>query len=313
MHILVTGAAGFIGSTLADRLLDAGHAVTGIDSFHPYYDRAIKERNAAGLVAHDRGRLLELDLARDDLAEALDGVEAVVHLAAQAGVRASWGDTFQSYLDANVLATQRLLEASRALGGLHAWVYGSSASVYGDDALEAVDESALPAPHSPYGVTKLAAEHLAHLYRKNHGLPTLSLRYFSVYGPRERPDKAIQKFLHAAHAGGSIRVYGDGSQQRDFTFVDDVVEATCRAVEEPPVGETLNIARGHTEPLSAVIDAIREVTGGDLPAEYVEAEAGDVRVTSARIDAARRHLGYDPQVDLREGIAAQWAEVRRWL
>ncbi len=312
MHILVTGAAGFIGSTLADRLLAAGHRVTGIDSFHPYYDRTIKERNAAGLVAHERGRLLELDLATDDLGEALEEVDAIIHLAAQAGVRASWGETFQSYLDANVRSTQRLLEASRALQGLHAWVYGSSASVYGDEATAAVDESRLPAPHSPYGVTKLAGEHLAHLYRKNHGLPTLSLRYFSVYGPRERPDKAIQKFLHAARAGRGIDVYGDGSQQRDFTFVGDVVAATQRALEAPPVGETLNIARGHTEPLAAVIEAVRDVTGAELPANYMANEAGDVRVTSARIEAAQRLLDYDPQVDLRDGIAAQWAEVCRW-
>ena len=308
MHVLVTGAAGFIGSTLADRLLEDGHRVTGVDSFHPYYDRAIKERNLEGARGHDAARFLELDLATDDLSEALDGVDAVVHLAAQAGVRASWGESFQSYLDANVLATQRLLEASRGRS-IGAWVYGSSASAYGDGALEAVDESYLPAPHSPYGVTKLAGEHLAHLYRRIHGVPTLSLRYFSVYGPRERPDKAIQKFLMAARAGRGIEVYGDGSQRRDFTFVGDAVEATVQALERAPVGETMNIARGHTVPLKEVVDAIGRVTGHRSEVTHRGAEAGDVRVTSARIDRAARILGYDPRTDLEEGIRLQWARV----
>lgn len=309
MHVLVTGAAGFIGSNLADRLLADGHRVTGVDSFHPYYERRIKERNLTGLRAHEQGRFLELDLARDELADALDGVEAVVHLAAQAGVRASWGASFQSYLDANVLATQRLLEASRGRG--HAvWVYGSSASVYGDEALAAVDESYLPAPHSPYGVTKLAAEHLVHLYRKIHQVPTVSLRYFSVYGPRERPDKAIQKFMLRALEGGGIEVYGDGTQQRDFTYVGDVLDATVATLERAPVGETMNIARGHTVALGEVVDTIREVTGAPLPATRRDMEAGDVRVTSARIDRAAQVLDYAPSTDLLDGIRRQWAQVR---
>lgn len=310
MHILVTGAAGFIGSTLSDRLLADGHRVTAVDNFDPYYDRAIKEENAAGIRAHGEARFFERDLARDEVRDLLDGVDGVVHLAAQAGVRGSWGGLFDGYLSTNVLATQRLLEASRD-AAVRVWVYGSSASVYGDDALEAVDESHLPAPHSPYGVTKLAAEHLAHLYRRNHGLPTLSLRYFSVYGPRERPDKAIQKFLMAARDGQGITVHGDGSQSRDFTFVDDVVEATVQALERAPVGATLNIARGHTVELREVVEAIRRVTGQPLQVEETPAEAGDVRVTSARIDRAAGLLGYDPRTDLEEGIRRQWARVLR--
>jgi len=309
VHILVTGAAGFIGSTLADRLLADGHRVTGLDSFHPYYARDVKERNAASLVAHPNGRLLEVDLTLDDLAPAMDGVEAVVHLAAQPGVRGSWGESFRTYLDANVLATQRLLEASRE-ANLHAWVYGSSASVYGDDATTAVDEAVLPAPHSPYGVTKLAGEHLAHLYRRNHGVPTVSLRYFSVYGPRERPDKAIQRFLEASRAGRSIRLFGDGSQRRDFTFVDDVVAATSAALERAPVGETLNVARGRTVRLSEVIETIGLVTGRPLEVEQTAREIGDVRVTSAVIDRAARVLDYAPTTDLSDGIRRQWAHVQ---
>jgi UDP-glucose 4-epimerase len=280
-----------------------------VDDFDPYYAREIKERNLEGLRGHAEGRFLEADLARDDLGEALDGVDAVAHLAALAGVRASWGSTFQAYCDANVLATQRLLEASRGRG-LNAWIYGSSASVYGDDAVDAVDESALPAPHSPYGVTKLAGEHLAHLYRRNHGVPTLSLRYFSVYGPRERPDKAIQKFLAAALRDEGIEVYGDGSQRRDFTYVGDAVDASVRALVDAPVGETMNIARGDTVPLADVVETIRRVTGATLPATHREAEAGDVRVTSARIDRAQDVLGWAPTTDLIDGIAAQWEHVR---
>jgi UDP-glucose 4-epimerase len=309
LHVLVTGAAGFIGSHVAERCLDGGHRVTAVDSFHPYYDRATKERNVARVRAHASARFLETDLATADLSEALDGVDAVVHLAAQPGVRGSWGRQFSTYLDANVLATQRLLEASRARP-LRAFLYGSSASVYGDGVPEAVTEEALPAPHSPYGVTKLAGEHLAMLYGRIHGLPTASLRYFSVYGPRERPDKAIQRFLVAARDRGSIRVLGDGSQRRDFTYVADAVDATMAALDRPPVGLAVNVARGKTVALSEVIETVRRVTGAACPASYGAAEAGDVRTTSADVSLARRLLDYDPRTDLEEGIRRQWEHVR---
>lgn len=309
MHVLVTGAAGFIGSHVAERLLSAGHRVTAVDCFHPYYARAIKERNALALHRHPAARFVEADLATADLAPVVTGVDAVVHLAAQAGVRGSWGATFSTYLDANVLATQRLLEATKDLS-LSAWVYGSSASVYGDGVRAAVDESALPAPHSPYGVTKLAGEHLAMLYHRNHGTPTVVLRYFSVYGPRERPDKAIQLFLTAAKHGRGIRVLGDGSQQRDFTFVGDVVDATAAALERRPVGAVMNVARGRTVALAEVIDTVRRVTGAPLPATHEPAALGDVRTTSGDVTLARRLLGYAPKVDLAEGIARQWDHVR---
>ena len=309
MHVLVTGAAGFIGSHVAERCLAGGARVTALDSFHPYYDRATKERNAAAVRAHPAARFLELDLARDPLAPALEGVDAVVHLAAQPGVRGSWGAQFGSYLDANVLATQRLLEAARDRP-LSAFVYGSSASVYGDGVLDAVSEDALPAPHSPYGVTKLAGEHLAMLYGRNHGLPVVALRYFSVYGPRERPDKAIQRFLVAARSGGSVRVLGDGSQRRDFTYVGDAVDATLSALARPPVGRVVNVARGRTVALAEVLEVVRRVTGARLPEERGPAEAGDVRTTSADISLARSLLGYDPRTDLEEGVRRQWEAVR---
>lgn len=308
MHVLVTGAAGFIGSTLSDRLLEGGHEVTGVDAFRAAYGRGIQERNLKGLRSHTAGCFLERDLAVDDLTELYDGVDAVVHLAARTSVRGSWGEHFADYARDNVLATQRLLDAARGRD-LGAWIYASSASVYGNDVQGPVGEDELPAPHSPYGVTKLAAEHLAHLYRRNYGLPTLSLRLFSVYGPRERPDKAIQIFLEAARDGRGITVLGDGSQHRDFTFVADAVDAIAAALDRAPVGETLNVARGRTLPLSAVIEAIRVVTGRSLAVRYETAAAGDVRVTAARIDRARRVLGYDPTTDLEEGIRRQWAHV----
>lgn len=308
MHVLVTGGAGFIGSHVAERLLADGQRVTVVDDFDAYYERAIKERNLAAIRSHPQARVVELDLASADLAPVVEGVEAVVHLAAKAGVRGSWGASFGGYLDSNVLATQRLLEAVKARP-LSAFVYGSSASVYGDDHVRAVNEEAATAPHSPYGITKLAGEHLALLYRRLHGVPAVSLRYFSVYGPRERPDKAIQKFLLAARDSRPILVHGDGSQTRDFTYVGDVVDATLAALRQPPIGEVINIARGHTVPLAEVLRVIERTTGRKLELSHDERQAGDVRVTAARIDKARRLLGYTPKVDLPEGIRRQWEHV----
>jgi UDP-glucose 4-epimerase len=309
MHVLVTGGAGFIGSHLADRLLHDGHQVTVVDCFDPYYARELKEHNLAGIRRHARARVLELDLARDPLAPALEGVEAVAHLAARAGVRASWGTHFEAYLDNNVLSTQRLLEAARERR-LHAFVYASSASVYGDEATEPVAEDAPTRPFSPYGITKLAGEHLARLYRRHHGVPTCSLRYFSVYGPRERPDKGIQIFLQASRLGRPVDVHGDGTQRRDFTFVGDIVEATVRALHQPPVGEEVNLGRGQVVTLAHILDTVERVTGRRLERRHGPPVAGDVRVTAAIVDKARRLLGYAPQVSVEEGIRRQWEAVR---
>lgn len=309
MHVLVTGAAGFIGSHLAERLLLEGHRVTALDGFTDTYDRRVKERNLAGIRGHTHARVVEADLARDDLAPAFDGVDAVVHLAARAGVRGSWGASFRAYLDDNVLATQRLLEGARGRR-LGVVIQGSSASVYGDDHVGPVTEEAATRPHSPYGITKLAGEHLAHLYRRLHAVPTTVLRYFSVYGPRERPDKAIQLFLSAARDGTPVDLLGDGSQTRDFTYVGDVVEATVRALQRAPVGETLNLARGKTVPLAEVLATVERVTGRRLAVHRKPAVEGDVRVTSAVIERAFRVLDYVPQVDLEAGVRRQWQHVR---
>lgn len=310
MHVLVTGGAGFIGSHLADRLLRDGHQVTVVDCFDPYYAREAKERNLAGIRRHARARVLELDLARDPLEPALEGVEAVAHLAARAGVRASWGEHFATYLGHNVLATQRLLEAVRGRR-LSAFAYASSASVYGDEATEPVTEEAPTRPFSPYGITKLAGEHLVRLYQRHHGVPACALRYFSVYGPRERPDKGIQTFLQAAREGRPVEVHGDGSQQRDFTYVDDIVEATVRALQRSPVGEAINLGRGHTVALNTLLDTVERVTGRRLERRHGPVIAGDVRITAARIEKAQRVLGWSPTVLVEEGVRRQWESVRQ--
>ncbi len=308
MHILVAGGAGFIGSHLCDRLLLDGHRLTVVDNFDPYYARALKEQNLSHVRAHEQARVLELDLARDDLGPAFEGVEAVVQLAARAGVRESWGTSFAGYLDNNVLSTQRLLEASRGRK-LHAFVYASSASVYGDEHVEPVDESAATRPFSPYGITKLAGEHLALLYQRLHGVPACSLRYFSVYGPRERPDKGLQIFLTAARDGRPITVFGDGSQRRDFTYVGDIVEGTVAALQRSPAGEIMNLGRGKIETLNHLIKTVERVTGRRLDVKHAPLQDGDVRVTAAIIDKARRLLDYNPQVDLETGIRRQWQHV----
>lgn len=308
MHVLVTGAAGFIGSHVVEALLARGDVVSALDDFDPYYARGLKERNVAAFGRANLAAFHEIDLATADLVPLLDGVDAIVHLAAVPGVRGSWGTQFARYLSSNVHGTQRLLEAARA-SRPPVFLYGSSASVYGDGATGAVDETYLPAPHSPYGVTKLAGEQLAGLYHAVYDLPAFALRIFSCYGPRERPDKAIQKFLTAALAGDPIEVYGDGSQQRDFTYVGDVVAGILAALERRPLGQVINLARGRTVPLRRVLDTIRDVTGAQLDVRYGEREAGDVRVTAARIDKARELLGYEPRVDLAEGIRRQWALV----
>src|SRR4051794_21169049 len=230
MRALVTGVAGFIGSTLADALLARGDHVLGVDCFTPYYERDTKEANLSGARGCDRFELVEQDLRTCDIDGMLDGIDVVFHQAGQPGVRLSWSDGFADYTSLNVLATQRLLEAAKRVGGTKI-VYASSSSVYGNAAAYPTTENDLPRPHSPYGVTKLAAEHLCNLYASNWKLPTVSLRYFTVYGPRQRPDMATHRLLAATLSGTPFPLYGDGSAVRDFTYVDDAVAANLAAAE----------------------------------------------------------------------------------
>ena len=308
MKVVVTGAAGFIGSHLAERLLADGHEVTGVDCFTDYYERGLKERNLEPLRAHRAFRLVEARLQDADLAPIVDGAAHVYHLAAQAGVRASWGREFSHYTEHNVLATQRLLEAALAHGRPRL-VYASSSSVYGDAPELPLREDGPCAPVSPYGVTKLAAEHLARLYHRNHGLPTVSLRFFTVYGPRQRPDMAFNRFLRAARDGGPVTVFGDGLQTRDFTFVDDIVSAVRAAGLSGRPGSVYNVGGGERIALNDVLRLVERVTGQPLHIERQESQKGDMRDTFADTRAAARDLGFRSTVALEEGLAREW----QWL
>ncbi len=309
MKAVVTGVAGFIGSHVAESLLRDGHEVTGVDCFTDYYPRPIKESNLEAARSHDRFRLVEARLQDADLGTVLDGADHVYHLAAQAGVRASWGREFAHYTEHNVLATQRLLEAALA-AGRPAFVYASSSSVYGDAPALPFREDAACQPVSPYGVTKLAGEHLAVLYHRNHGLPTVSLRFFTVYGPRQRPDMAFHRFLKAARDARPVTVFGDGRQTRDFTFVSDIVAAVRAAPLSGRPGCVYNVGGGERVALDEVLRVLEAVTARPLRVERQEAQKGDMRDTFADTAAARRDLGFRSTVPLAEGLAREWEWIR---
>lgn len=308
MHALVTGGAGFIGSHLSEHLLSQGAQVTAIDCFTDFYPRALKERNLRGFRDHPHYRLIEADLNDVDLAGLLEGVTHVFHLAAQAGVRKSWGRDFRTYTTLNVDATQRLLEAcvGRPIARL---VYASSSSVYGDHAALPMREASLLQPVSPYGVTKLAAEHLCHLYYVNHQVPAVSLRYFTVYGPRQRPDMGFNRFLRAVLDGQPLTQYGDGLQTRDFTYVSDAVAATAAAAVRGTPGAVYNIGGGSRVSLRDVFDLIGRVAGRPLRIDHQAAQKGDMRDTYAETTRARADLAFAPAVDLESGLQA----MLRWM
>jgi nucleoside-diphosphate-sugar epimerase len=311
MRCLVTGVAGFIGSHLANRLLADGHDVCGIDAFIDYYPRSLKERNLACLHSWNRFTFLEGDLLVAHLPPLLDGVDLVFHQAAQAGVRSSWRDGFALYLDCNVLATQRLLEAALQVESIQRFVYASSSSVYGETNVLPIVESAIPQPFSPYGVTKLAGEHLCSLYYNNFGVPTTSLRYFTVYGPRQRPDMAFHRFCKAAITRQPVRIYGDGLQTRDFTYIDDVVEANVRAATVPSaIGKVFNVAGGSRVTIRTVLQTLEEVVGSSIPVTFEDVQHGDVRHTWADTHLAEEIIGYHPQVPLRDGLAREFEDLR---
>jgi len=308
MNALVTGAAGFIGSHLSAALLDSGASVTGVDCFTDYYPRAVKEANLATVKGREGFKFVKGALQEMDLKPLLAGVTHVFHLAAQAGVRKSWGRDFDVYTTNNIEATQRLLEALAGVP-IERFVYASSSSVYGDEVLLPMKEDAYLQPLSPYGVSKLAAEHLAHLYWVNHGVPAVSLRYFTVYGPRQRPDMGFQRFFTAVQEGKPITVYGDGEQTRDFTFVADAVAATIAAGNQGIPGRVYNIGGGSRVTLNHVLDLISKVTGRPVAIRREPDQKGDMRHTYADTSAARRDLGFAPRVTLEEGLTQQY----RWI
>jgi nucleoside-diphosphate-sugar epimerase len=308
MKALVTGAAGFIGSTLAERLLADGAEVVAIDCFTDYYPRAIKERNLKGLLARPKFRFVEARVQDADLPSLLRDRTHVFHLAAQAGVRKSWGRDFAVYTVNNIEATQALLEA--CVGAkLERLVYASSSSVYGDDVSLPMREDAVPQPVSPYGVSKLAAEQLCYLYFANYGVPATSLRYFTVYGPRQRPDMAFHRFLQATRRGEGFRLFGDGNQTRDFTFVTDAVAATVAAGERGVPGRVYNIGGGSRVSMNEVIELISRVADRRPLVVFDSAQKGDMRHTYADTSLARADLGFAPSMSLEEGLAAEY----RWL
>ena len=307
MHALVTGAAGFVGSHLADALLARGDTVIGVDCFTPYYDRADKETNVAAAIAGG-AQLVEADLRTAALEPLLDGVDVVFHQAAQAGVRLSWSEGFADYVGHNVLATQRLLEAVVAARPTARVVYASSSSVYGNQPRYPTRETDLPRPFSPYGVTKLAAEHLCGLYAENYGLSAVSLRYFTVFGPRQRPDMSIHRLCEAAVHGTRFPRYGDGSQIREFTYVDDIVRANLLAADvDVAPGTCVNIAGGGEITLAELITLVGDLAGSPVNIEAQPAQPGDARRNGGAIDDARELLGWEPRVTLRDGVAAQLA------
>ena len=308
MNALVTGAAGFIGSQLAEQLVAGGAAVTGLDCFTDYYARSIKEANLAVLRRQSGFRFVESTIQAADWPALLAGVTHVFHLAAQAGIRASWGRDFRVYTAHNIDATQVLLEACRD-APLQRFVHASSSSVYGDGAPLPLREDAPLAPVSPYGATKLAAEQLCRIYHRSYGVPAVSLRYFTVYGPRQRPDMAFHRFLAALRDGSPVTLHGDGAQTRDFTYVADVVRATIAAGERGAPGAVYNIGGGSRIALNDALEAMARCTGRTPSVRREAPGRGDMRDTWADTSRAQRDLGYAPSVTLEQGISAQYA----WL
>lgn len=308
MRCFITGVAGFIGSSLADHLLASGHEVLGVDCFIDYYPRVVKEQNLEHARAQRNFRFIEGNLLELDLVSLLTGVDWVFHQAAQAGVRASWGESFAIYTDNNILATQRLLEAAKApvvRQTLKKIVYASSSSVYGNAETLPTTEQMRPTPLSPYGVTKLAAEHLMVLYAVGFAIPTVSLRYFTVYGPRQRPDMAFHRFIREIICGGEIEIYGDGEQTRDFTFIDDIVQANVAAAERGRSGSVYNIGGGSRVTVREVLKKLSTVLGQEPKLRFREPQAGDARHTAADTSRARQELGFSPKTSLEEGLRAE--------
>ena len=308
MRAVVTGGAGFIGSTLTERLLAEGHAVTVIDSLTDYYEPDRKRANLEAVREHPSLTVSEADLTTADLVSLIDGADCVWHLAGQPGVRLSWSDGFAAYESRNVNATQRLLEAAKTVE-IPRLVYASSSSVYGNAERYPTLETDRPEPFSPYGVTKLAAEHLCNLYAGNWGVPTVSLRYFTVYGPRQRPDMAHHRLVEAALHQHEFPLFGDGSQERAFTFVEDVVDATHRAGTTPDVdpGTVLNVSGRFSCTLRDLIDMVGVAVGQSVPLDQRPAQPGDAQKTGGSTEQIEAVLGWKAKTSLEEGIARQVA------
>jgi nucleoside-diphosphate-sugar epimerase len=309
--VLVTGAAGFIGSHLTEHCLALGFRVIAIDGFTDNYSESLKRANIADAISHPDCELIDGDLLSLDVGSLLDDVSIVFHLAAQPGVRQSWDD-FERYVRLNLLVTQRLLNAASRVT-LDRFIVASSSSVYGDTDTLPANEAATPRPLSPYGVTKVATEQLARAYWRGFGIPTVALRYFTVYGPRQRPDMAFNRLIASALSEAVFDVFGDGSQTRDFTFVSDAVTATIAAAQSGKPGTAYNIAGGSRQSLNSVIDLLSEMTGTEVKRRYIRRQRGDARDTAADISRAQTDLGFSPAYQLEAGLRAQLEWHRRML
>jgi nucleoside-diphosphate-sugar epimerase len=305
MKVLITGVAGFVGSHLAEKLLSENYDVVGIDKFLDNYPRRFKQKNLEPSLKHRNFKFLEEDLVRLNLRELLKDVSYVFHLAAQPGVRSSWGDEFIQYSQNNIMATQVLLEAGKE-SSVKKIVYASSSSVYGDTDDLPMREDGNTRPVSPYGVSKLAAEHLCYLYWKAYGVPTVSLRFFTVYGPRQRPDMFFHIFMDRLRKNQEVPLYDDGEQTRDFTYCGDIVDGLLGAAVYPGAGEVFNLGGGTESSVVNAIHIVEKISGLKAKLKTFERQKGDVRHTRARLDSAAKKLRYSPKVSLEEGLRQQW-------
>lgn len=307
---LVTGAAGFIGSHLCERLVETGNEVIGVDCLTDYYKPAIKRQNIESFRDSDQFEFLEKNILDLDLPSLLPEIDAVFHQSAQAGVRASWGSEFDEYIDQNIRSTQFLLEGVKNEAPELPVVMASSSSVYGIPDKLPMKEEMKPQPYSPYGVTKLAAENLAMLYHANFDLKTVALRYFTVYGPRQRPDMAFTRFLGWISQNLTLTIFGDGTQSRDFTYVGDVAEANLAVIRDEAYGNVYNVGGGQRATLNEVIETMEDVVGETVEKEYEDVQEGDVPHTDADTSAIRSDTSWEPSVSLREGLSRQWEWLR---
>jgi len=303
-NVIVTGVAGFIGSHIAEKILETNNKVIGIDCFTDYYSNKIKQNNLKNCKKHGDFTLIEDDLLKMELLPIFKKSKVLIHLAAQPGVRDSWGENFKKYVKNNIIATHRILEAANDTQSFDKIVLASSSSVYGNQS-GTMKEELIPKPISPYGVTKLAAENLGMAFSSSFELPIISLRYFTVYGPRQRPDMAFTKFIKAALTSGTARIFGDGTQMRDFTFISDVVHATISASKSKTQGEIFNIGGGHVNSIHKVFEIIEDVTGSKMEKKFLPKQEGDVFRTEAGIEKASKILGYYPEISLEVGLRKQ--------
>lgn len=310
MKFIVSGCAGFIGSHLCEYLINLGHKVSGIDSFSEFYPREYKEKNIEGLLKNPLFDFIEKDMLELELEEIFENTDAIFHLAAQPGVRTSWGKNFNYYIKDNIILTQRILEALKGLKGKRL-IFASSSSVYGDSKTLPFKENGPLSPISPYGVTKLACENLCLLYHKNFGIDLVILRYFTVYGQRQRPDMAFHRFFYSILEGKKIEIFGDGNQTRDFTYVDDIVRATFSAWQRGGAGEIYNVGGGESISLLNLLKIMERVTGEKVKVLFKEREKGDAPHTWADYSKAKKDLEYTPSVKLEEGLKKQWEWTKK--